>query len=258
MIDLELAGKRVLVTGGTSGIGTAIALAFAEQGARVAINGATRDAEAEALAAKLGADAFVIAADVSKPDLVARMFAEIDRRWGGIDVLVNNAGIDGPRARGWEADLDAWSRVIDINLMGAFYCAREALKRMIPAKAGVILNTTSVHEVIAWAGYSAYTASKAGLSMMSKTLGQEAAPYGVRVVAIAPGAIGTPINAAVWKDKAGLADLLGKIPLGRVGQPRDIAEMAVVLASPRASYMTATTVFIDGGMTDYPGFAHGG
>src|SRR6185312_14465816 len=226
MIDLELAGKRVLVTGGTSGIGTAIALAFAEQGARVAINGTTRDAEADALTARLGRDAFIIAADVSKADLVAGMFAEIDRRCSGIDVLVNNAGIDGKRALGWDAEIDTWSRVIEINLMGAFYCAREALKRMVPAKSGVILNTTSVHEVIAWAGYSAYTASKAALSMMSKTLGQEAAPHGVRVLAIAPGAIGTPINEAVWKDKAGLADLLRKIPLGRIGQPRDIADMA--------------------------------
>jgi glucose 1-dehydrogenase len=206
----------------------------------------------------LGEGAFALTADVAKADEVARMFAEIDRRWGGLDVLVNNAGIDGDRALAWEADIAAWRRVIEVNLIGAFLCAGEALKRMVAARAGVILNTTSVHEVIAWTGYSAYAASKAGLSMMSKTLAQEAAPFGVRVLAIAPGAIATPINKAVWSDKAGLADLLEKIPLGRIGQPEDIAALAVVLASPRASYMTATSVFIDGGMTDYPIFARGG
>jgi glucose 1-dehydrogenase len=128
----------------------------------------------------------------------------------------------------------------------------------VPQKSGVILNTSSVHQVIAWSGYSAYAASKSGLIMMANTLAQEAAPYGIRVLCIAPGAIATRINADVWQDPKGLNDLLTKIPMNRIGKPEDIAGMAVVLASDVASYMTATTVFIDGGMTDYPGFMHGG
>jgi NAD(P)-dependent dehydrogenase (short-subunit alcohol dehydrogenase family) len=129
---------------------------------------------------------------------------------------------------------------------------------MVRQRAGVIINTSSVHEIIAWTGHSAYTASKAGLSMMAKSLAQEAAPHGVRVLCIAPGAIKTPINEKVWRDPKLEADLISKIPLGRLGSPDDIAGMAVVLASNVAAYITATTVFVDGGMTDYPDFAHGG
>ena len=148
--------------------------------------------------------------------------------------------------------------MIDINLMGPFLCAREALRRMVAQKRGVILNMSSVHEVIAWSGFSAYTASKAGLGMLTKTLAQEAAPFGVRVVALAPGAIQTPINQDVWSNPQMLADLQEKIALGRMGSPEEIARMAVVLLSDAASYVTGTTVFVDGGMTDYPSFAHGG
>ena len=176
----------------------------------------------------------------------------------GVDVLVNNAGIDGPRAVGWEADLAAWRRVLDINLFGAYTCAREALRRMVPARAGVIVNLTSVHERIPWTGYSAYTASKAGLSMLTQTLAQEAAPSGVRVVAIAPGAIQTPISQDVWSNPETLADLLSKIPMGRMGRPEEIAQMAVILASDVAGYVTGTTVFVDGGMVDYAAFMRGG
>lgn len=121
-----------------------------------------------------------------------------------------------------------------------------------------MLNTTSVHEVIGWTGYSAYTASKAGISMMSKSLAQEAAPHGVRVLCLAPGAIRTPINRPVWEDADGYRDLLTKIPLQRIGEPENVAVMAILLASDAASYVAGTTVFVDGGMTDYPSFAHGG
>ena len=260
-MDLKLAGKRVLVTGGNSGLGLSIAKAFAGEGARVAINYIADQAETQALVeqfVKAGEDAFGLMADISDADAVENMFATMDTQWGGIDILINNAGIDGPRMLGWEADPHAWSKVIDINLKGAFLCARQALKRMVAQKSGVIINTSSVHEVIAWSGYSAYTASKAGLTMMAKSLAQEAAPYGVRVLCIAPGAIRTPINADVWRDPKSYQDLLGKIPLNRIGEPEEIARMALVLASDIASYVTATTIFIDGGMTDYPGFAHGG
>lgn len=260
-MKIELTGRRVLVTGGNSGLGAAMVRAFAEAGARVAINYVVRPEDTDALVKAVqgqGGEAIGVQADISDPGAVAAMFAKLDDAWGGIDVLCNNAGIDGRAGTGWEIAVEDWMKVIDINLKGSFLCAREALKRMVPQKSGVVLNTSSVHEVIAWTGYSAYTASKAGIAMMAKSLAQEAAPHGVRVLSIAPGAIQTPINQNVWSDPKGYADLMTKIPLQRMGTPEDIANMAVVLASDVASYMTATTVFVDGGMTDYPGFAHGG
>ncbi len=260
-MQIDLSGKRVLVTGGNSGLGAAMVRAFSASGAKVCVNYVVGPDTANALVDELkkaGGEAIAVKADISVADDVAAMFATIDKTWGGIDVLMNNAGVDGKRAMGWEIEPEAWRRVIDINLAGAFQCAREALKRMTAQKSGVIINTSSVHEVIAWSGYSAYAASKAGVSMMAKTLAQEAGPYGVRVLCIAPGAIATPINASVWQDPVGLKDLLTKIPLNRIGKPEDIAGMAVVLASDVASYVTATTIFVDGGMTDYPSFAHGG
>jgi NAD(P)-dependent dehydrogenase (short-subunit alcohol dehydrogenase family) len=162
------------------------------------------------------------------------------------------------RLLGWEADIAAWRKVIEVNLFGAFYCAREALKRMVPQRSGVVLSTTSVHEEIAWSGYSAYTASKAAVGMLTKTLAQEAAPHGVRVLAVAPGAIKTPINRAVWSEPSSLKDLQNKIPLARLGEPEEIAHMVVMLVSDAAAYVTGRTIFVDGGMTDYPDFAHGG
>lgn len=258
---LALGGKRVLITGAASGLGAAMARAFGEAGARVAINYVGESTAAEALLASLGQDpmlSLAVRADVSSPDATAAMFARLDKAWDGLDVLINNAGIDGPRAETWQSDVDAWMRVIEVNLKGSYLCAREALKRMTSQRGGVIINITSVHEVIPWGGYSAYAASKAALSMMAKTMAQEAAPYGVRVLSIAPGAIATPINADVRGDAETKRDLLEKIPLGRVGRPEEIAGMAVVLASDAASYVTGATLFIDGGMSNYPDFAHGG
>lgn len=260
-MNIRLEGKRALVTGGNSGIGAAIALALAEAGAKVAINYHGHPKAADALVKTIKqkrGEAISIQADVSDPKAVAKLFSQMDKGWGGIDILINNAGIDGASALGWKADIIAWRQVIEVNLFGAFYCAREALKRMVPQKSGVVLSTTSVHEVIAWSGYSAYTASKAAVSMLTKTLAQEAAPHGVRVLAVGPGAIKTTINRPVWSNRKNMKDLLGKIPLKRIGEPDEIARMVVVLVSDTASYVTGRTVFVDGGMTDYPDFAHGG
>jgi glucose 1-dehydrogenase len=260
-MNIRLDGKRALVTGGNSGIGEAIVLALAEAGAKVAINYITHPEAAQSLVTRIEdakGTAISVEADVSDPGAVAGMFAAVEAAWGGVDILVNNAGIDGARARGWEADLAAWRKVIEVNLLGAFHCAREALRRMVAQKSGVILTISSVHEEIAWSGYSAYTASKAAVGMLTKTLAQEAAPFGVRVVSVAPGAVKTPINRPVWSDPQNLQDLLEKIPLNRVGDPQEIARMVTVLASDVASYVTGRTVFVDGGMTDYPDFAHGG
>ncbi|MCG6954784.1 MAG: SDR family oxidoreductase [Gemmatimonadetes bacterium] len=260
-MDVRLDGRRALVTGANSGIGRAIALALAEAGAKTAVNWVTHPEAADEVVHVIeegGGTALAVRADVSKPDEVAAMFEAVDKAWGGIDILVNNAGIDGKRQLGWESDLDAWRRVLEVNLFGAFHCAREALRRMVPAGRGTILNITSVHEVIAWTGYSAYTTAKAGLSMLTKTLAQEAAPHGVRVLSLAPGAIKTPINKDVWSDPTMRADLLDKIPMNRLGEAEEIGRLVVMLVSDVAAYVTATTVFADGGMTDYPDFEKGG
>jgi glucose 1-dehydrogenase len=260
-MNIQLERKRALVTGGSSGIGKAIVMALAEAGAKVGINCHSHLEAAQEIANQIRdkqGEAYAVQADVSDPEAVGRMFEGLDGRWGGIDILINSAGIDGDHALSWEADLPSWRKVVEVNLLGPFYCAQQALKRMVPQKSGVILNISSVHEIIAWSGYSAYTASKAGLAMMTKTLAQEAAPHGVRVLALGPGAIKTPINRSVWSDPASLKDLLEKIPLNRVGEPEDVANMAVVLVSDVASYLTGRTVFVDGGMTDYPDFSHGG
>ena len=260
-MNIRLEGKRALVTGANSGIGAAIALGLADAGAKVAVNYVTHpeaaDKIVQAIKRKHG-EAIAVQADVSDPKAVGKMFRQLDTAWSGIDILINNAGMDGVRALGWDADIAAWRRVIEVNLFGAFHCAREALKRMVPQKSGVVPCTSSVHEEIAWSGHSAYTASKAAVSMLTKTLAQEAAPHGVRVLAVGPGAIKTPINRSVWSNPKKLKDLLGKIPLHRMGEPDEIARMVVMLVSDAASYVTGRTIFVDGGMMDYPGFTHGG
>jgi NAD(P)-dependent dehydrogenase (short-subunit alcohol dehydrogenase family) len=260
-MKISLDRKKSLVTGGSSGLGAAIAASLAEAGAKVAVNFRTDADGAANVAAAIrekGGEALEVQADVSDPAAVAAMFQRIDEEWGGIDIVVCNAGIDGEHMLSWEAEDSAWRRVVEVNLFGAFHCCREALKRMVPARSGVILTITSVHESIAWSGYSAYAAAKAGVSMMTKTLAQEAAPHGVRVLAIGPGAIKTPINRSVWGDPESMRDLLAKIPLNRMGEPSEIGAMAAFLASDAAAYVTGCTVFVDGGMMDYPSFAHGG
>ena len=260
-MNISLTDRRALVTGANSGIGQAIALALADAGADVVVNYVTHPEAADTVVAQIaamGRRALALHADVSNEADVDAMFAAMDAQWGGIDILVNCAGIDGVRALAQDAKMADWRRVIEINLFGAFDCARHALARMLPQGRGVILNISSVHEVIAWSGYSAYTSSKAALGMMTKTLAQEAAPRGVRVLALGPGAIQTPINQSVWADPAMSADLLSKIPLGRMGRTDEIAAMAVVLCSDIASYVTGSTVMVDGAMTDYPEFARGG
>ena len=260
-MNITLQGRRALVTGANSGIGQAIALALADAGADVVVNYVAHPEAADAVVAQIvakGRRGLASKADVSNESEVVAMFAAMDAQWGGIDILVNCAGIDGVRALAQDAKMADWRRVVEINLFGAFDCARHALARMLAQRRGVILNISSVHEVIPWSGYSAYTASKAGLGMMTKTLAQEAAPHGVRVLALGPGAIETPINQSARADAAGMADMLSKIPLGRMGRVDEIAAMAVVLCSDVASYATGSTVFVDGAMTDYPEFARGG
>src|SRR5579883_1153245 len=257
-MEISLDGKRAVVTGASSGIGKAIALALGRAGARVVLDYVAHPNEAEDVAALLRSAGSLAPADISDPTQVASLFAAADRAWGGVDILVNNAGLDGERGLGWDVPVDAWRRVLEVNLVGSYFCAREALRRMVAQRRGVVLTITSVHQQIPWTGYSAYAASKAALDMLTRTLAQEAAPFGVRVLALAPGAIQTAINEAVWRDPRSRADLLSKIPMGRLGQPDEVARMATVLVSDAASYVTGTTLFVDGGMTLYASFMHGG
>jgi glucose 1-dehydrogenase len=260
-MQISLEGKTALVTGANGGIGQAIAQALAAAGARVGVNYVVHPEAAQAVVEGItgaGGSAVAVQADISDPLAVQAMFGKVAEALGPLDILVNCAGIDGPPAPAWEADLGAWRKVIEVNLFGTFHCSRLALQSMTARRSGVILNISSVHETIAWSGYSAYTASKAAIAMLTKTLAQEAAPFGVRVLAVAPGAIQTDINKNVWTDPAQKADLLGKIPMGRLGQVQDIAGLVTVLVSDVGGYVTGTTVFADGGMSDYPEFAHGG
>jgi len=250
----SLHGTRALVTGGNSGIGAAIARSLAANGADVAVNHIT-DAHAAAAVVQacraFGSDAFSIEADVSQADAVDRMFDETRSRYGRLDLLINNAGIDGAANLVWNAKRSEWLRVLEVNLFGAFYCMQKALADMIARRRGVIINITSVHEVMPWKGFSAYAASKAALSMLTKTAALEAAQHGVRILAVAPGAVQTSLNEDVWKKPKSRDQLLEKIPLRRLAQPEEIATLVAWLASDEARYQTGSTVFADGGLTLY-------
>jgi len=212
-----------------------------------------------------GSRAFAIRADVSREDQVRGMFAQMLEAWRGIDILVNNAGLQKDAAFG-EMTLEQWNAVIGVNLTGMFLCSREAVRAMVrrgarpevSRAAGKIICVSSVHEVIPWAGHANYAASKGGVKLLMQTMAQELAPARIRVNSIAPGAIQTPINREAWETPQALKSLLTLIPYGRIGQPEDIGRVAVFLASDDADYINGQTIVVDGGMTLYPEFAHGG
>jgi glucose 1-dehydrogenase len=261
MIAIDLSGRRALVTGANTGLGRAIALNLASAGADVAVHALNDRASAECVVdqiKKTGSQAITVYGDISQPAQMDVVFANIDATFGGLDILINNAGLDGVRALCSDSDPDQWRHVIAVDLNGPYICTKLALKRMLPQKRGVILNITSVHEYIPWAGYSAYTSAKAALSMFTKTVAQEVATQGVRVLAIAPGAIKTPINNGVWSNPDSLRDLDQKIAMSRLGEPDEIGKVAAFLVSDLASYITGTTLAVDGGMLIYPDFSHGG
>ena len=263
-----LQGQKALVTGANSGIGEACALALGAAGADVVVNYVSRPEEADRVVEIIehnGSNAMAIQADVSREDQVETMFAQMRKAFGTIDILVNNAGLQSD-ARFEEMTLQQWNFVIGVNLTGQFLCAREAVREFlrrgivpaVSAAAGKIICMSSVHEVIPWGGHVNYAASKGGVMQLMKSMAQELAPKKIRVNSIAPGAIKTPINRAAWDTPAAEAELLRLIPAGRVGVPEDIGRAAVWLASDASDYVTGTTLFVDGGMTLYPGFATGG
>ncbi len=260
-VNINLKGKIALVTGSSSGLGMEIAKYLAKAGASVAIHYHSEKQQAEQIASEIntnGGKAAVFGGDVSSKSDVLNIFQSIDEKLGPLDILVNNAGIDGKRQLCGEDNPDDWVKVIGINLMGPYYCSREAVKRMKKNGHGVIINITSVHEFLPWSGYTAYCSAKAGLSMFTKTLAQEVSESGIRVVSVAPGAIKTPINKDVWGNPDTYRDLLTKIAMPRMGETKDIAEAVTFLVSDMASYITGTTLVVDGGMLLYPAFKHGG
>ncbi|WP_413805441.1 SDR family oxidoreductase [Streptomyces sp. OE57] len=263
-----LKGQKALVTGANSGIGKATAIALGRSGADVVVNYASDRPAAEAVVAEIqghGVRAYAHQADVSQEDQVTDLVSTMVDRLGTIDILVANAGLqrDAPTT---EMTLEQWQKVISVNLTGQFLCAREAIKEFlrrgvvpeVSRSAGKVICMSSVHQTIPWAGHVNYASSKGGVAMLTQTLAQEFAPHKIRVNAIAPGAIKTPINRSAWQTPEARDSLLRLIPYGRVGDTLDIANAAVVLASDLCDYVVGTTLYVDGGMTLFPGFATGG
>jgi glucose 1-dehydrogenase len=263
-----LGGQKALVTGASSGIGLAIARSLGEAGADVAINYVAGEDQAQALAEQIraaGSGAIALRADVSDEAQVREMFKTMIETFSTIDILVNNAGMQ-QDAPFHEMTLAQWNKVLAVNLTGQFLCAREAVREFmrrgvradISCSAGKIICISSVHEVIPWAGHVNYAASKGGIMLMMKSIAQEVAAYRIRVNSICPGAIRTPINRAAWDTEAAYGALLRLIPYKRIGEPEDIGRVAVWLASDYADYVHGASLFVDGGMTLYPGFQTGG
>lgn len=269
-MEKKLSGQVAIVTGASSGIGAGVAKALAASGATVIVNhpvAATKDA-AEAVLNEIknaGGSGITCQCDVSREEEVINMFSGVVSQFGTVDILVNNAGLqrDAPFT---EMTLEKWNTVIGVNLTGQFLCAREAVREflrrgIVPQRskaAGKIICMSSVHEVIPWAGHANYAASKGGIMLMMKSIAQEFAPQKIRVNSICPGAIQTPINKQAWETPQALQSLLTLIPYQRIGQPEDIGSVAVWLASDESDYITGASIFVDGGMTLYPGFSTNG
>jgi len=262
-----LAGQAALVTGANSGIGREVALGLARAGADVGVNYVVDAPAADAVVAEirgLGRRAMALHGDVSREADVDTMFAQAVAAFGTLHIVVCNAGLqrDAPFE---QMTIEQWNTVIGVNLTGQFLCARAAVREFkrrgasdVSVALGKIICMSSVHQQIPWAGHANYAASKGGVMLLMQTLAQELAPQRIRVNAIAPGAIRTPINTAAWSTPAAYAQLMTLVPYGRIGEPLDIARAAVWLASDAADYVTGTTLFVDGGMSLYPGFSDKG
>jgi glucose 1-dehydrogenase len=264
----SLEGQSALVTGGSSGIGEGIARALAAAGAKVAVNYHSHRGQAEAIVADIksaGGQAVALGADVSDGPAVTRLVEDVVSAFGRIDILVASSGIQ-KDASFTEMTLAEWNAVIGLNLTGCFLSAQAALRRFdvqdarpdLSAARGKIVFVSSVHEVVPWAGHVNYASAKGGLRMLTRSLAQEVAARRVRVNAVAPGAIETPINADVLGDEEKRRGVLGLIPYGRIGKASDVGKATTWLVSDDSDYVTGHTLFVDGGMSLYPGFIGNG
>ena len=263
-----LTNQVAIVTGASSGIGKGTAIELGASGAKVCVNYYSGDEAAQEVVneiEKRGGEGFIHQADISKESEVIAMFEATRARYGGVDILINNAGIQ-KDAPFHEMTLEQWEQVIGTNLTGQFLCSREAVREFqrkgikpeVSSAAGKIICISSVHEVIPWAGHVNYAASKGGVMLMMKSIAQEVAPMKIRVNSICPGAIRTPINTDAWETKEAYDSLMTLIPYKRIGEAPEIGRAAVWLASDDSDYINGTSIFVDGGMTLYPGFATGG
>ena len=268
-IHRVLEGQKALVTGASKGLGQAMAIGFAQAGADVLVNFSTDEEGARQTARIIeehGAKAVVFKADVSNEDQVRAMFDCMLQSFGRVDICVPNAAIQ-LNAPVDEMTLQQWQRVIDVNLTGMFLCARESVRafkrqgidRSISYACGKLIFISSVHDIIPWEGHANYAAAKGGLMLFMKSLAQEVAHLRIRVNAISPGAIRTPMNVEkLTSPEAFESTLLKLIPSKRIGEPEDVARTAVWLASDESDYLQGTTIYVDGGMTLYPGFIGAG
>ncbi|MCY0967564.1 glucose 1-dehydrogenase [Chryseobacterium wangxinyae] len=269
-MEVSLKNQVAIITGASSGIGIGIAKSVAEAGATVIVNHSSERSSENAKEVlkeitDAGGNGITYQCDVSKEDEVVKMFQDVIEKFGTVDILVNNAGIQ-KDAKFTEMTLDDWNAVMGVNLTGQFLCAREAIKEFLrrgidtsrSLACGKIIHISSVHEVIPWAGHANYAASKGAIRMLMQTLAQEYGADKIRVNSICPGAIQTPINKDAWSTPDALNSLLKLIPYNRIGQPKDIGNLAAFLESDLADYISGASIFVDGGMTTFESFSTGG
>lgn len=256
----ELKGKVAVITGGSKGIGTAVAKRFGQEGMKVVINYNSDDAGAELAAEAVrcaGGEAVAVKAHVGTEEGVQSLVDAAVENYGGIDVWINNVGMENKVAT-HEMPLSDWERVINVNLTGVFLGTRAALTYFMEHNVkGSIVNMSSVHEQIPWPTFAHYCASKGGIKLFTQTVAMEYAKYGIRVNAVGPGAINTPINAKKFSDPVQYEETMSMVPMKRIGKPEEVAACVAWLASDEASYVTGITLFVDGGMTLYPAFQDG-
>jgi glucose 1-dehydrogenase len=268
MADRKLSGQTALVTGANSGIGEGVAISLGEAGANVVVNYVAQPEAAQAVVDKIksfGSQAVAIQAEVSNEAQVIAMFQQAIKEYGTVDILINNAGLQ-KDSKFDEMTVAQWDIVMNVNLRGQFLCAREAIREFLKrgpvpersAAMGKIICMSSVHEIIPWSQHVNYAASKGAIRMFMQSLAQEYGDRKIRVNSICPGAIQTPINTNAWNTPKALNSLMDLIPYNRIGQPSDIGKLAVFLSSDDSDYITGASIFIDGGMTVFEGFATGG
>ncbi len=257
-----LKGRRAIITGASSGIGQATAQRLGKEGANVCVNyysdreaadAGRTVAQVEKAGGKSGVRAIAVQADVGNEDQVKAMVAQVAKEFGGLDLLVNNAGIE-KQVPLLDMSLEEWNAVVSTNLTGSFLMMREAGKVMAGADGGVIVNMSSVHQFIPWPGFAHYCATKGAIKLLMETAARELAPKKIRLMNIAPGAIITPINQFVLDDPEAEHAVIDEIPMARMGSSGEVAAAVAWAASDEASYVTGTTLVVDGGMSLYPKF----